>query len=61
MKKLQLVVLAAFALIVIGCTKDNPLTEETQEIDLTSETSQELLTIPQINRIIDEQLRINKR
>ncbi len=57
MKKLQLVVLAAFAIIVIGCTKDNPLTEETQEIDLTSETSQELLTIPQINRIIDEQLR----
>ncbi|PVW17016.1 S8 family peptidase [Marixanthomonas spongiae] len=57
MRKLQLAVMALLALIVIGCTQDNPLTEETHETDLTSETSQELLTIPQINKIIDEQLR----
>ena len=57
MRKLQLEVLALLAIIVIGCTKNNPLTEETQETDLTSEISQELLTIPQINKIIDEQLR----
>ena len=57
MRKLQLAVLAVFTIVITSCTKDNPLSEESQETNLSSEISQELLTIPQINAIIDEELR----
>lgn len=48
--------LSAIAVLFSGCSRDTLETEDTTAADLKSTSSQELLTIPQINAIIDRYL-----
>ncbi|MCT8338593.1 S8/S53 family peptidase [Flavobacteriaceae bacterium TK19130] len=57
MKRIHYFIVAGF-LALAACTQD-PISEEVQETNLTSTSEQELLTIPQINAIIDAELRAN--
>ncbi|MEZ4859496.1 MAG: S8/S53 family peptidase [Flavobacteriaceae bacterium] len=55
MKKLSLSVFFAFLLFFTSCNEEEPIAAE--EVNLTAKTSQDLLTIEQINAIIDNSLK----
>ena len=57
MKPLKLSLLFIVLLSIVSCTQDALLLENDQQSDLKATASQELLTIVQINSIIDNQLK----
>lgn len=57
MKKICIAFASLSLLFIVGCTQDSLEINQEREADRTAPVSQELLTIPQINNIIDNELR----
>ena len=57
MKQLKLPLLFIAMLSILSCSQDSLIDETNQEADLQAEKSQKLLTVVQINSIIDRQLK----